>query len=124
MIRIERVLKAKKLGEMARLGAYQTAVNQARADAQALRMRSQRLAASSAPGDMTLISHWQLYAEGAARAAEARAVEIALEAEAHRKELAKTIGSQSVVSDMIERHRRKVRQVCERRAEDLPANGG
>ena len=124
MIRIERVLAAKKMAEMARLGVFKTAENAARAHAAGLRDHSRRLSASSSPGDMKLNSRWQALAEASARAAEAKAEEIAQGAEQHRQDLMTAIGREAAMAKIIARNRKNARLKEARRAEDMPSTGG
>ena len=117
MKRIERILEAQKLAELARLGAIQAAAGRERDLAARLRGRSRGHPASGAVADMLLTCEWQQSAERRARAGEDAARAIEEHAPEVRAALARTIGRQSVISRLIKRQQKAARQLAERRAE-------
>ena len=117
MERIARVLEAKKLSELSRLGAIQAAAGREREQSARLRARSRNLPASGAASDMLLTCRWQHAAEQSARAGEESARAIEDGAAEIRAALAQTIGRQSVISRLLARQRRAARQLAERRGE-------
>lgn len=117
MIRMRRALGALKQAEMARLSVVRQAAAAARAEAETLRQSAASLGPCETLGDMLATSRWQGHAVSKARAADARARRIEIEARPLEQALARTIGRESVVDTLLDQARVEARRLAERRAE-------
>lgn len=117
MNRVRRVLAAVKQAEMAQLAAARQAAAGRRSRARALRHASMVQTTPETGADMLATAQWQTHAEAKARAAEAEAAAIDAAAAPLAAALARTIGRESVVEQLIEDHEKAAAGLRARRAE-------
>lgn len=117
MIRVRRVLAAMKQAEMVRLAAARQAAARRRSQARALRHASTMQQVPETGADMLATARWQTHAVAKARTAEAEAEAIDNAAAPLAVALARTIGRESVVDQLIADHERSEAELRARRAE-------
>lgn len=117
MNRVRRVLAALKQAEMVRLAVARQAAARRRSQARALRHASTAQQVPETGVDMLATARWQTHAETKARTTEAEADAIDTAAAPLAAALARTIGREAVVDQLIEDHERKEHQLRARRAD-------
>ncbi len=124
LARLQRLLGAASMAEAARLSGVQADIARCRARAARLRREIGVSGRAAAPGagalaaaELAAASRWGLRLAERARAEEARAGTLEVEAEAIRPRLARAFGRETAAAAMVEKARDQERRLAERRAE-------
>jgi len=124
LARLQRLLGAASAAEAARLAGVLAQTARCRARAVQLRREIGLSGGAAAPGagplaaaELAAASRWGLRLAERARAEEARAGALEVEAEAIRPRLARAFGRESAAAAMVEKARNQERRLAERRAE-------
>ncbi len=124
LARLQRLLGAASAAEAARFAGVLAQTARCRARAAQLRREIDLSGGAAAPGagplaaaELVAASRWGLWLAGRARAEDARAGALEVEAEAIRPRLARAFGRESAAAAMAEKARIEERRLAERRAE-------
>lgn len=122
MERLRQLLVLRKRAAEAKLGAMRRDIEQARASAADLRQASARPDVPQSASEAIHLAHWQNQNERRARAEEADAETLSVDAAALARVVARHLGEEDAWDEMCRRAHLQTKRDTERRAEDLAAD--